>query len=111
MSRPCLSEKNQCSHLCLKSGNDSVKCECPTGMQLINETHCMLSEHDFEIYFADSGKKEIYHVVRYKNQPGFKIKSLPLPSAISEDVLPLSLEVHLTNKFIYWADGKNHKVW
>ena len=79
-------------------------------MQLITETQCALSKPDFEIYFADSGKKEIYHVVRYKNQSGFKVKPLSLPNKISDDVFPLSLDVHLTNKFIYWADGKTHKV-
>lgn len=111
VSKPCLTEKNQCSHLCLKHGNDSMKCDCPTGMQLINETNCTIAERDFEIYFADSSKKKIYHILRYKHQDGLQVKTLPFPSSISYRAFPLSLDVHLKSRFIYWADNKTHKVW
>lgn len=103
-------EKNKCSHLCLKSGNSSIKCDCPTGMELINETNCNRSEREFEIYLADSGRKTIEHVIRFINQEGFKIKPLTFPSKISSHGIPSSLDVHLKSKFIYWADKETKKV-
>lgn len=103
-------EKNKCSHLCLKSGNSSVKCDCPTGMELNNEINCNQAQREFEIYFADSGRNTIDHVIRYINQDGFTIKPLAIPSTISSHGIPSSLDVHLKSKFIYWTDRETKKV-
>ena len=110
MEKPCLTEKNQCSHLCLKSGKDSVKCGCPTGMELINQTNCMFAQLEFEIYFIDSYWNAKYHIVKYKNQKGLTIKSLPVPDDAPYGGFPLSIDVHLKTKMIFWGDNRTSEV-
>ena len=112
VTKPCFSSKNKCSYLCLKSQNDSIKCDCPTGMTAVSGTNgrnCTAAEHDFQIYFVDSYSESVNHLTKYKDQVGFTIKPLPIPSNESLDY-PLSLDVHLKSKSIYWTDHGTKKV-
>lgn len=112
VTKPCFSSKNKCSHLCLKSLNDSIKCDCPTGMVAVSGTNgknCSAAEYDFQIYFVDSYSESVNRVTKYKGQVGFTIKPLPIPSNESLDY-PLSLDVHLKSKSIYWTDHGTKKV-
>ena len=96
----------------MESLNDSIKCDCPAGMVAVsrtNGTNCSKAEYDFQIYFADSYSKSVNHVIKYKDQVGFTIKPLPIPPNESLDY-PLSLDVHLKSKSIYWTDHGTRKV-
>ena len=78
-------------------------------MVAVNGVHCTTVERDFEIYFADSYSESVNHIIKYQNQEGFTIKPLPIPSNESLDD-PISLDVHLKSKFIYWTDHQTQKV-
>ena len=109
MTKPCLSARNNCSYLCLKSQNNSIKCECPTGMVVVNGVNCTAVKRDFEIYFADSYSESVNHIIKYQDQDGFTVKPLTIPSNESLDY-PISLDVHLKSKYIYWTDHQTQKV-
>ena len=74
-----------------------------------NGKNCLAAEYDFQIYFVDSYSESVNHVTKYKGQVGFTIKPLPIPSNESLDY-PLSLDVHLKSKSIYWTDHETKKV-
>ena len=109
MTKPCLSARNNCSYLCLKSQNNSIKCECPTGMVVVNGVNCTAVKRDFEIYFADSYSESVNHIIKYQDQDGFTVKPLTIPSNESLDY-PIALDVHLKSKYIYWTDHQTQKV-
>ena len=109
MTKPCLSARNNCSYLCLKSQNNSIKCECPTGMVVVNGVNCTAVKRDFEIYFADSYSESVNHIIKYQDQDGFTVKPLTIPSNESLDY-PISLDVHLKSNYIYWTDHQTQKV-
>lgn len=70
---------------------------------------CKDAERDFEIYFADSLATSVNHVIKYKDQPGFTIRPLPLPT--NEKLqYPVALDYHKDEQKIYWTDAKTNKV-
>ena len=79
-------------------------------MELINHTDCMFAQRDFEVYFTDSDWKTNYHLVKYKGQDGFRIKSLPVPKDAPYGSFPLSIDVHLKTEMIYWTDNSTSEV-
>ena len=110
-SKPCISADNKCSHLCLKTTNNQHECACPTGMALVptNKDECENVKRDYEIYFADSYAQSVNHLIKYVNEDGFKIRSLPVPS---KEVLgfPVALDYDPIQKYIYWTDRLTKKV-
>lgn len=96
--------------MCLKSGPDTAVCDCPTGMKLsADQKNCTSVPRDYEIYFVDSYARTVNHLVKYRNQSGYKVRPLSVPSNEYMEG-PLALDYDPDQKTIYWTDRLNGKV-
>ena len=79
-------------------------------MQLSNDMkNCVNVQREYEIYFADSYAKTVNHLIKYKNQPGFKVNPLSVPLHERLDS-PVALDYDIEEELIYWTDSKTGKV-
>ena len=71
---------------------------------------CADAQKHFEIFFADSGKKSIYHLVKYINQDGFTIKPLVIPLVSDALGYPVAIDYDEAAGKVYWTDTLTEKV-
>ena len=99
---PCLTSENKCSHMCLRSANNTHVCSCPTGMKLQNATNCIRAKKDSEILYLESREGIIKTARFYENQFGVKVANLTEPQNYTAP--PVGLDYDEITGNIYWSD-------
>lgn len=101
-SNPCKLYNGNCSHLCLLSTNSlGFSCACPTGVKLLNATHC-----------ADGPQDMLFLVQRTQiskislDSPDFT--NFPLP--LQKVKYAIAIDYDPVQNYVYWSDEEAHAI-
>jgi len=95
---PCSIDNGQCSHLCLAAPyNPGYSCHCPTGIKLVNATHCAKKNSAILLLAARDNIRKVS-----LDTPDFTDSVIPLTGVINS----IAIDYDPVSEKVFWTDDQ-----